>query len=241
MKNKIFITTLICFLIATASCKKDNFKGPDSAFFGTIKDSTGGGLIEQDMLNGTNIEAYEHGYANPTALFWGCKINGEFRNNMVFANTYDLYLRNGNFFPITKMNVEIKQGDNVFDFLVVPYLRIKDVDIKWDKTANKIIASFKIEGGKSMVNLKRIALYAWSDIYVGDPFKFAIQGGGDVQAFIPSILLYSTSYTLSIDLNANNNSFKSGRNYFFRIGALADVSNQGTVRYNYAPYVKITL
>lgn len=242
MKNKFFFSVLICFLITTASCKKDNFKGPDAAFSGTIKDSVGGKLIEQDMLNGTNIEAYEHGYARPTALFWGFKIDGEFRNNMVFANTYNLYLRNGNFFAITKMNFEIKPGDNMYDFLVVPYLRIKDADIKWDKTANKIIASFKVEGGKSTVNLKRIALYAWSDSYVGDPFKFAIQGGEDVQAFEPSILPNSsTSYTLSIDLNANNKIFKSGRNYFFRIGALADVSNQGRVLYNYAPYLEITL
>jgi len=242
MKNTILLSTILCFLIAFSSCEKDNIAGPDAAFFGAVKDSVGGALIEQDMVNGTSIEAYEHGYITPSAMYWDFKINGEFRNNMVFSNTYNLYLRNGNFFPIKKMNFVIKPGDNSYDFSVVPYLRVKDAVIKWDKSSNKIIASFKVEGGKSMVKLKRITLYAFSDIYVGDPFKFTNGGGGDSQSFEASITPNSaTTYTLFIDLAANEKSFISGRKYFFRIGALADVSGLGTVRCNYASYVSITL
>jgi hypothetical protein len=47
--------------------------------------------------------------------------------------------------------------------------------------------------------------------------------------------------TLTIDLAANANLFPAGRDYFFRVGALADLAGVGTIRHNYAPIVKITL
>lgn len=242
MKTTTIISVAISMLIAFSSCEKDNMAGPDAAFFGAVKDASGGALIEQDMLNGSSIEVYEHGYEKPKAMFWDFKVNGEFRNNMVFANTYDLYLRNGNFFPITELDFDIKPGDNSHDFLAVPYLRVLDGKIDRDKTNNKITASFRIEGGKNTVKLKSIALYAWSDIYVGNPFKFDINGGEDTQTFETSIHPNANiTYHLSIDLTSNASQLVSGRNYYFRIGALADVSEMGSVKYNYAPAVKISL
>ena len=47
--------------------------------------------------------------------------------------------------------------------------------------------------------------------------------------------------TLSIDLGQNADVLKYSKNYYFRIGALADVSGVGTVRHNYAPVVVIKL
>jgi hypothetical protein len=242
MKNIIFIGTILCFLISFASCEKDNFEGPNAAFFGAVRDSVGGAFVEQDMISGGNITAYEHGYPTPFAMFWDFKTTGEFRNNLVFANTYDLYIRNANCFPVSVMNYEIKPGDNYYEFWVVPYLRIKDAEIKLDQSSNKIVATFKIEGGKPMNKLKQLTLYAFSDIYVGDPFKFAVSGTGWAQTFKPVITPDpATVYTLSIDLAANNKIFKSGRDYFFRIGAMADNAGLKSVKTNYAPCVKIEL
>jgi hypothetical protein len=245
MKNIIFISVILCFLMTVSSCEKDNFRGPDAAFFGAARDSVGGGLIEQDQLNGSRILAYEHGYDTPTSQSWFFKVSGEFRNNMVFSNTYDLFLKNANFYPVTIKDFVIKPGDNQYDFNVVPYLRIKEPEIKWDQTTNKIVATFKIEGGKSTVKLKKILLFAFSDIYVGDPFKYSNSGGGDSKSFSPTIVPNgSVSYTLSIDLTANSKTYKTGRTYFFRIGAIADgtaSSGLSGVKYNYAPAVKITL
>jgi hypothetical protein len=245
MKNIIFVSVILCFLISVSSCEKDNMAGPDAAFFGAIKDSVGGGLIEQDQLNGSRITAYEHGYETPTSQSWYLKINGEFRNNLVFSNTYDLILRYGNFYPIEMKDFVIKPGDNPYDFIVVPYLRIKDAEIKWDQTANKIIATFKVEGGKPSVKLKKYALLAFTDMYVGDAFKLNNSGGGDSKSLSPAITPNpATIYTLSIDLTANSKTYKTGRSYFFRIGAIADgsaSSGLSGVKYNYAPYLKITL
>ena len=66
--------------------------------------------------------------------------------------------------------------------------------------------------------------------------------GTDKQVFSPSTAINSADiYTLSIDLGQNADVLKYSKNYYFRIGALADVSGVGTVRHNYAPVVVIKL
>jgi hypothetical protein len=150
-------------------------------------------------------------------------------------------MRNGNFFPYTLKNVTIKPGENKIDFAVVPYIRVKNVSITRNTSTNKIEASFKLEAGKPVVKLKSIQLYAFSDIYVGAQIKYATSGTGFSQTFSPTIVIDpATTYTLSIDLAANSALFKTGRDYFFRVGAMADVTGVGTIRTNYAPYVKIS-
>lgn len=239
--KKIFylIYTLVFLTMFLPSCKIDNFPGPDASFFGAIKDSIGGALVETELINGSAIEAFELGYPTQVSQKWLIKNTGEFRNNLVFANTYDIYLRNENFFPYNVMGLKINQGDNQRDFLVVPYIRIKNCAITLDKTANKVTATFSLEAGKSSVKLKSIRLYAFSDIYVGDNVKFSTTGNTFSQAFSPSKVIDSSTYTLSIDLTANAALFPAGRNYYFRVGAMADVTGVGTIRMNYAPNVKI--
>lgn len=243
MKKIVYsILTGICFFALLASCERDNFEAPNASFFGAIKDSVGGGLVETELINGSQIEVFEKGgYTTPVSQKWVIKNNGEFRNNLVFANVYDINFANCNFFPYRINDLEIKPGQNQRDFLVVPYIRIKNCQINHDKAANKIVATFSLEAGKSNVKAKAIRLYAFSDIYVGENVKFNTAGTGFTQSFNPSKTIDNATYTLSIDLAANTGFFKTGRNYYFRVGALADVSGVGTVRHNFAPYVKITL
>ena len=75
------------------SCQKDNFAGPNAVFYGAVKDSVGNGLVEQDLQSGSVIEAWELGFATPVAQSWLIKNNGEFRNNLVFANKYEIKKR----------------------------------------------------------------------------------------------------------------------------------------------------
>lgn len=240
MKKLFYLLYALAFLtMFLPSCKIDNFPGPNASFFGAIKDSVGGGLIETELINGSAIEAFEMGYSTQVSQKWLIKNTGEFRNNLVFANTYDIYLRNENFFPYNVMGLKINQGDNQRDFLVVPYIRIKNCTITLDKSANKVVATFSLEAGKPSVKLKSIRLYAFSDIYVGDNVKFTTSGSTYTQTFSPSKVIDTSTYTLSIDLVANAALFPAGRNYYFRVGAMADVTGVGTIRMNYAPNVKI--
>ncbi len=243
MKKIVYsILTVICLFALLQSCEKDNFDAPNASFYGAIKDSVGGALVETELINGSQIEVFEKGgYTTPVSQKWLIKNSGEFRNNLVFVNTYDINLANGNFFPYRINDVEIKAGDNQRDFQVVPYIRIKNYTITQDKAANKIVATFSLEAGKSKVKVKAIRLYAFTDVYVGENVKFNTTGTGFTQSFSPTKVIDATTYTLSIDLAANTSFFIPGRNYYFRVGALADVAGVGTVRHNFAPNVKITL
>jgi len=243
MKKLSYLLLLIsCSIALVTSCEKDDFPGPDAQVFGAIRDSIGGALVEQDIQTGSQIEVQELGFPTLVSQFWVIKNNGEYRNNLVFSNDYDIYLRNGNFFPYTLKNVNIKPGENNIDFYVIPYIRVKEVSITRNTVTNKIEATFKLEAGKSVVKVKSIQLYAFSDIYVGAQIKFATAGTGFSQTFSPTINIDpATTYTLSIDLAANTALFKTGRDYFFRVGAMADLTGVGTIRTNYAPYVKISL
>jgi len=219
----------------------DNYEKPNASFNGGIKDAQTGALVETDIQNGSAIRVYELGWDTRAAQTWVIKQNGEFRNDQVFAAKYDIEFINGNFYPFTIQDFEIKKGNNTHDFQVTPYIRIKDANIR--KEGSKIVATFRLEGGKPEVNLSAIRLYAFTDIYVGEQVKFDTKGGGFSESFSPAKAIDDTVYTLSIDLdNADNkNLFRYSRNYYFRIGALASVSGVGTVRQNYAPLVVIPL
>jgi uncharacterized membrane protein len=71
--------------------------------------------------------------------------------------------------------------------------------------------------------------------------KYAVTGADVAKTFSPAAEINtSTTYTLSIDVAANSTLLKyTGKNYYFRIGALASVSGVGTVRHNYSPLVVI--
>jgi len=179
---------------------------------------------------------------------WYIKQNGEYRNNLVYSNVYRFDFSSCNFFPFDT-TYTIKPGENKIDFIVTPYIRIKDLSITHDEAGQKIIAKFKLEAGAPTVKVSRISLYAWTDIYVGEYVKKTLATGtgqptttltGAAQTLDPNL-----EYTLSIDLAANSSTSRNGfgihRNYYFRVGALAIQSGVGTIRPNYAPYVKIAL
>jgi hypothetical protein len=186
--------------------------------------------------------------ANPVRKGWVIKQNGEYRNDLVYANEYKFEFTSCNFFPYID-TMDIKPGENNIDFTVTPYIRIKNLSIIYDAVANKINATFNLEGGRPSVKVSRITLYAWTDIYVGEYVKKTLTSGtgtptrsftGAAQTINPA-----TVQTLSIDLAANQATTKDGfgthRNYYFRVGAMAIQTGVGTIRTNYAPYVVIPL
>jgi hypothetical protein len=249
MKKTLYFLSLFTSLVLFAtSCEIDNYPAPDAQVFGAIRDSTGMGLVETDLNSGSQIGAYEQGYATPEIRNWVVKQNGEYRNNLVYSNTYNFVFQNCNFFPYTITGEVIKPGANERDFLVVPYIRLKNVSITYDAAAKKIKATFSIEGGKPTVKVAKVSLYAFTDMYVGEYVKKALNA--TVTDF-PTLTLTganqtinpATVYSLNIDLAEATNAvtFAIHRNYYFRVGALGIQTGVGTVRPNYAPYVKIAL
>lgn len=247
MKKLFFLLPIFTSLImAVSSCKTDNFPYPDAVIAGAIRDSVGIALVETDLVNGSTFSAYElGGYETPVVQTWLIKNSGEFQNKLVYANTYKIQFINCNFFPYVLNDFVIKSGNNQQDFLVIPYIRIKNATITYDASGNKINASFTLEAGKPTVQVSKITLYTFTDIYVGEYIKFStVAGTGQIsQTFSGAARTINpaTVYNLSIDLNTNANLFAIHRNYYFRVGALAIQSGVGTVRTNYTTYVKIAL
>lgn len=247
-KTLYFLSFFTALVLFATSCEIDNYPAPDAQVFGAIKDSTGGALVETDLNSGSQIGAYEQGYATPVLRNWVVKQNGEYRNNLVYSNTYDFVFQSCNFFPYTVKGEVIKPGANERDFLVVPYIRVKNASITYNASTNKIIATFSLEAGKPTVKVAKVSLYAFTDMYVGEYVKKTLTAtatdfptitlSGAAQTINPA-----TVYTLAIDLanTANAAVFAIHRNYYFRVGALGIQTGVGTVRPNYAPYVKIAL
>lgn len=229
-----------CCLFALTSCEVDNYDGPDASIHGSILDEQTGELVGSDMENGNAIKVREQGFSKPTDQTWYITNTGEYRNNMVFAATYDVRFENGNFYPFAIKDFVVKSGDNTYDFKVIPYIRIKSSKI--EKNGNVITATFSLEGGKPEVKLKEIQLFAFSDMWVGNNVKLTLNGGTNKRTFSPTVAINTTeTYTLTINLDDNKDVLKYSKDYYFRIGAMADVSGVGTVRYNYAPLAVIKL
>jgi len=260
-KLYILIFILGSLLFSLNSCRVDNFPEPDAQVYGAIRDSLGGGLVETDAntTTGSVISVYELGQyeANPLRKTWLIKPTGEYRNNLVFSNDYRFEFSSCNFFPKIEAPMTITPGENLVDFTVVPYIRIKNLSITRDVAANKIIATFNLEPGRTSVRLSRLRLYSYTDMYVGENVKKSLaaagtgtplSGGTPQLSFSNAVINPATVYTLSIDLAVNQSTDRNGfgvhRNYYFRVGALSTVSSSisvGTIRYNYAPYVVIAL
>lgn len=237
--KKIFLLVSCC-LLALTSCEIDNYDGPNASIHGSIIDEETGELVGTDIENGSSIKVYEHGFTNPAAQWWSIMNTGEYRNDMVFAATYDVFFENGNFYPFENKDFVVKKGDNPHNFKVTPYIRMKSPSIT--KTGNSIVATFSLEGGKSEVKVKEIQLFAFTDMWVGNSVRFSLNGDTDKNTFEPSETIdSSTTYTLTIDLTENPDVFKYNRNYYLRIGALGDVPGVGTIRHNYSPLVVIKL
>ena len=235
-KSLILIATLA---LAITGCKVDNYDAPDAKVFGKILDSKTGELVCNNTNQGASIHVIEHGYENPSNQYWKVMNTGEYRNNFVFSNTYTISFENCNFFPVEAKDYVIKKGDNNIDFQVTPYIRIVNPSVT--KSGDIVTATFSLEAGDaSKVNtVSQIQLFSYTDMHVSNQIKYNLTGGTDQQSLDESIVPGKT-YTLTIDTRANSASFKyTGKNYYFRIGALASGSGYGEIRWNFSPLVVI--
>jgi len=234
--KKISLAFLIGFL-GLAACTKDNYPGPDATIHGRFLDAETGALVGTDIQNGNSIRVVEQGFKAPTQQTWNVMNTGEWRNNLVFSGTYDLTLADGNFFPL-KEELVVKPGDNEKDFKVTPYLRIINPSIT--KSGNTVTATFSLQAGRSDVKVNSVRLFGFSDKWVGNSVCYNVTGGTD-RKDMGNVAVDGKTITLTIDVSANKASFKyTGKNYYFRIGALAAVDGVGIVRHNYSELVKIT-
>lgn len=207
----------------------DNYDGPDSTISGGIYDRETGELVEQDIINGMQIEYVEHGFDNPQTQYMVVKNDGTYRNDLMFSGTYTIQPVRGNFVPVEAQEIQVS-GDTEQNFEVQPYIRVRNVEI--EKQEGKVVATFNLE--QTVTNpVRRIGLFTHEQVNVGEPLNL-VSSVVNVNAVTNDV----TRYRLEINLEAHTGQLQSGKEYYFRVGAQIDAPE---AKYNYAPAVRITI
>lgn len=230
MRNIKFLIIILIAGLGLNSCELDNYESPSASLSGAIIDQQTGLPVEGDIISGTQIELIEQGFENPSIQRLIVKVDGTYRNDMLFDGTYQILpLRRGNFVPLTDtLTVDIK-GETVQNFEVQPYIRILDPNITIDGT--KITATFRVEqtvGNK----VSQIGLFGHRSPVVGEPLQF-----GKKTKRLRRVVDPNDEYELELDVRTDRD-FERGKAYHFRIGALIDADE---AEFNYAPAVRLTI
>ena len=230
MKNRNIYFSILCGVASLfTSCELDNYDAPNASMSGGVYDMETNELVRQDIVEGAQIEYIEHGYTNPQTQYQVIRNDGTFRNNLMFAGTYTMHLRRGNFVPVDEFEVKIGKGHKEINFSVMPFIRIKNVKI--EKGAGRIVAEFNME--QTVPNkIAKIALYAHQDPSVGYSSNTA-----SVEKAINAVADENMVYKLELAIDEK---FIEGRQYYFIIGALIDAP-AAEAKPNYAAPVRIEI
>ena len=227
MKTNKKINFGLCIVLSffLLSCELDNYDAPDASLYGTFLDAETGEPVGMDIINGPQIQYVEHGYDTPQNQYMVIKNDGSYRNNLMFSGKYTITSLNSNFIPFVPFELEVK-GETKNDFVVQPFIRIKDVSIQ--KTGNKIIAKFKVYPTVE-AKVRAIGLFGDPSSSVGTNLRQIANQQNIAQSVQPG-----KEFTLELDIPVNS----SGKKMFFRVGAKIDIE---PTRWNYAPPVVIEL
>ena len=232
MNRTITHLLLAAAALTAVSCdlfRLDNFDAPDGAISGRIIDAETGQGVQSDIIEGTTIKFLEHGYAIPESQYMRVKCDGSFANTMIFRGTYSFIPDTRNFLQIDTLTVKVGKS-TVIDFEVIPYLRILDPDITQD--GNNVTATFKVESNTPDA-IKTVGLYVSDQPIVGEPVRLCC-----VESSLNTIIDADRELRLTMNLSRYTAWLKSGKDYYFRIGA---VSAAGGAKFNYAPAVKLNI
>jgi hypothetical protein len=206
----------------------DNYDAPDARFFGQIIDEETSEPIPQDLIDGAVIEYIELGWENPPTQQLRFKVDGSFRNNLMFSGTYVVQPVRGNFHAIEKDTIVIKKGDNEYVMKTLPYVRIKDVELSLNADSSRVIATFKMEQTVSSP-VKALIFLADPNPNVGIAIRTET-GGANLGAVVDP----DRTYTLQL----RTRKLEKGKEYFFRVGALIDIPE---AKYNFCNAIKMRI
>ncbi len=221
----IFFGLSIIIFSIFQSCELDNYEGPNAALYGTFLDAETNEPVGMDIINGPQIQYIEHGYDPPQNQYMVIKTDGTYRNDLMFSGTYTIETINTNFVPVESFELEVK-GETKHDFVVQPFIRIKDVSIQ--KSGNKIVANFKIHPSVE-AKVRVIGLFGHPNSSVGTQLR-TLANSIAIRDWVEP----GTEFSLELDIPAD----LAGEKLFFRVGSKIDLD---PTRWNYAPPVLIEL
>lgn len=252
VKNRVtylIYSAIIAFMLSSCSLfELDNFDGPDAEVFGAIIDSKTGETVQQEIGtsgDASKIRVIEYGYASPETQEWRIKLNGEYRNNLVFSGNYDIILDRGNFVKLDTLKAyEIRSGSNELNFEVIPNIRIIDAEIT--KQENLVVAKFKLEYGHDVGKVNELNLFVQADPFASNSHhisKVSTNVSDQDINFANNAAHKEVDFELEFNLDGREGRrLNSGQTYFFRIGAEpVDLGDGVPIRLNYSGAVAIEI
>jgi len=226
MKNKLLLLPCVLLLCCLSSCELDNYDAPDATFYGSVIDEETNQPIQQDLMEGSRIDFIESGFNNPNTRQIRFHSDGTYCENNLFSGTYEVQALRGNFFPSEILTMDIK-GNTEYNFRTRPYIRINDVNVAFNDIDGIVTSTFRLEQVATN-SVEAVYLYADRNVNVSNSI-FAARASESVSAVV------SPEREFRLELSTDN--LDSGKDYYFRVGAL--ISNISEAKQNFSEPIRL--
>ncbi len=229
--NKVNILCLIMGLFLFYSCEIDNYDPPTMTLEGKIVDEVTGENLYTSQPNGIKVRLLEEGFAVPTPFDFWAMTDGTFKNTKLFAAKYKVLVLEGAFedASVETLDVDLTKSNQVVEFKVMPFIRIKDVSITVSGTTAK--AAYKLERTTSAKLPKSSLLLVYNSVHL----HITTQG---VKKSTVTDLSKITAVDLAAKTFENEITALTPGKYYARVAVLTD---NPIGRYSYSPIVEIVV
>lgn len=221
MKKLLYIC---CICMAFASCKADNYEGPNAEINGKIVDSETGDLVPSGgSVAGSLVRFYQNNSSQP--LNYTTFPDGTFHNKAVFTGSYT-YTAEGAFKLVNTAPQSITvTAQTQVEIPVVPNIRLSltQVSTSGDKAMYKVVYE-KLADDQDFIELG----ISWADYK--NPNRLVYRGGKTILDDVSSQNLETGEKEYEIT------ELVSGKTYYIR--AYARTNNSGAF-YNYSAQLEL--
>lgn len=232
--NKIYLVgVLFIGLLVLNACDLDNYEEPDIILQGKVVDEETGENIQTRQPNGIKIRLLEEGFDKPVPYDFWAKSDGSFRNTKIFKAKYSVKVMEGPFeqSSVNEKAVDLNRDVDDLTFEVVPYVRLKNVNINKSGT-NSIKANYEITGtenGRKI--LKSMLIVHTSPILHQNTTNKLSSSVNDLSSV-------ANSDIESMSFQDNISNLNEGETYYARVAVLTENTLN---RYNYSEIIEIEL
>jgi hypothetical protein len=218
-------------MVLLYSCELDNYEAPSMTIEGTVVDDVTGENLYTQQPNGIKIRLLEEGFTTPTPYDFWAMTDGTFRTTKVFPKKFKVLVLEGPFedASVTTLDVDVTKSNQKIEFRVVPYARLKNVNIAVSGTT--VTATYNIERTTST----KVPQSSFLMIHQSVILHYQTTGLKKSAANSLSVL---TPAALAAKTFSDQITGLAPGTYYARVGVL---TNNALTRYNYSQIVKIVI
>jgi len=229
--NKVNILCLIMGVILFSACEIDNYDPPTMTLEGKVLDEVTGENLYTSQPNGIKVRLLEEGFEKPTPFDFWAMSDGTFKYTKLFAAKYKVLVLEGAFedSSVEQLDVDLTKSNQVIEFKVMPYIRLKNVTITVSGTTAK--ANYKLERTTSTKLPKSSLLLVYNSVHLHITTQGVKKSAvNNLSALTPAALADKTFEDLITGLTPGK--------YYARVAVLTD---NALGRYSYSPIVQIVV